>query len=177
MQALCASQEFSGIRGPDGPNFAGSCSGGEVIFKFNDANFRTIYHLIKYLRNRLECRTRCFCNHGLEDPKEQPKYAPLSRASFPGPNRNAGGSSVHVIKVEKRGHEAIPQTGWVTPVTRFFEPELNYPARTNDVGIAVTNKIECTGPLPDFDLPAPFRVVDFANNQELCAVPLSGGSL
>ena len=146
------------------------------MFSFRDARFRTNYFLTQYLRSRLECRTRCFCNHGLEDPMEQPKLTPVSQQSFPEPRRETGDAKVHVIKMEKKGHEAIPQTGWVTPVARFFEPRLGYPALTNDVRIAVTNRIQCAGPLPNFPLPAPFLAADFANNQELCAVQLSGGS-
>lgn len=36
--------------------------------------------------------------------------------------------------------------------------------------------IECGGPLPIFDLTGPWNVAEFANNQELCAVQLSGGN-
>ncbi|KAI4245265.1 MAG: hypothetical protein L6R40_002622 [Gallowayella cf. fulva] len=47
---------------------------------------------------------------------------------------------------------------------------------TMDLSILVDNQIVCGGPLPDFHPPLPYRLEDFANNQELCATQLSGGN-
>ncbi|KAL8923192.1 MAG: hypothetical protein Q9208_004755 [Pyrenodesmia sp. 3 TL-2023] len=81
-----------------------------------------------------------------------------------------------------RGRRDYPNTRRAPFQTRIFahnanpgqHPHFLYDLSTT-VSILVSNQIRCDGPLPGFQLPHPFDVHDFADNQRLCATQLSGG--
>ena len=178
MQYHCAQPRFgSHHRGPAVPNLGGYCEGGDVAFEeFGSSNRRPLN--LRYIRSLLECRSRCFCSRDRLDPSreitEQPKGVPVTRKTFSGPLPSEGRAIS--ISMEKKG-----PAGWAKPelLTRVLINAPGYPPGSTggtDVGILPANMIECGGPLPNFDLTGPWNVAEFANNQELCAVQLSGGN-
>lgn len=170
MQKLCAQPQYGGQRDP-GLNLGGYCQGQDVAFQYGAWSVPASHvNSLRYIRPFLECRSRCFCNHGLQTPYEQPKSVPTTRKTFSGPLPNEGHASA--IAVDRKS-----PASWARPehLTRVL---MNTPApyQGNDVGILPSNMIRCGGPLPAFDLPGPWNVGEFPNNQLLCAVQLSGGS-
>lgn len=59
---------------------------------------------------------------------------------------------------------------------RDDQPPWQYGSHFIDVGILPNNQIQCAGHLPGFALLPPFNGHDFASNQALCALQLSGGN-
>ena len=169
MQKSCAASRYGGSSHLD-LNFGGYCEGQDVAFTLRAWTHRerSPGRIRNLLRALLECRTRCFCNHGLENPNEQPKLVPITRKTFSGPVLDQ--ERKDTITVDTR---APPSLTRPIHLTRLL---LNRPTLQIDLGILRTNMIQCGGPLPVFDLPGPWSVGDFDNNTELCAVQLSGGS-
>ena len=64
------------------------------------------------------------------------------------------------------------------PYVRELNPSTNLEHELGGQYISLhpRNKITCDGPLPTFNIPAPYNETgDFENLQQLCAVQLSGG--
>ena len=177
MQQLCADPLYGGS--DTSPNFRGYCQSGDVFFSSAAglANRRTQQYGI---RNLLECRSRCFCNYGLEDPLKQPTSVAVTRKTFDPPR---DGRWRLAIPLDRRDNA---HGGWPTKVTRIYfsdnHPEVPAPPwqlhmQFQDVGILPENRINCVGHLPEFMLPQPFDGHDFVSNQALCATQLSGGNV
>ena len=170
LQQSCAAARFYGSTAIH-LNYGAYCERGDVAFTLTAWDTRDqINHALtrRLLRAMLECRTRCFCNHGLPDPNEQPKLVPTSRLTFSGPLPNE--ETKDTIPVDTRTPATLTRP---LLMTRML---FNRPNNPLGVGIFRTNMIQCGGPLPQFDLPGPWSVEEFQNNQELCAVQLSGGN-
>ena len=190
MQKLCADPQYGGDS--SGPNLRGYCHEGDVFFgnnivrsPFQETRFAgnvqfnpmTAVDLARSLRNYLECRNRCFCNYGLEDPSPQPRHVAETRKTFDNPTQSIDWTIR--LDTQDKAEKAVSYA-----LTRlyffdnyFLRPGLDsYAYRHEDVGIDVSNRITCDGPLPTFALPAPYDIHNFANNQALCATQLSGGS-
>ena len=179
MQKLCADPLYGGSDAT--PNLRGYCQNGDVFFS-SIAGLADRWTQLKGLRSYLECRNRCFCNDGLPDPLQQPKEVAETRKTFVPPNRH----SRYTISVDRR---TSAQGRWPNLATRIYSSSNNpndlghqpgssfaMHVQFEDVGILPSNMISCGGPLPDFPLPPPFDGHDFATNQALCAVQLSGGN-
>ena len=172
MQKLCAQVQYGG-QGRPGLNLGGYCEGDDVAFEFAAWSIPAVITHInhpRYIRPFLECRSRCFCNHGLHNPYEQPKLAPVTRKSFSGALPNAG--QALTIPVDRKTYASLARP---VLLTRVLLNRPN-PSQGNDVGIRPSNMIQCGGPLPVLDLPGPWDIREFADNQRLCAVQLSGGA-
>ncbi|KAL8871800.1 MAG: hypothetical protein Q9174_002448, partial [Haloplaca sp. 1 TL-2023] len=170
LQRTCAAARFYG-QSDAGLNYGGYCEGGDVAFSLARWDFREQYNAAsryRYIRSLLECRTRCFCNHGLADVNEQPKLVPTSRSTFSGPLPNEDPKDTIPVDTRTPATPARPLL-----MTRIL---MNTPRKVFDVGILRTNLIQCGGPLPQFDLPGPWTATEFQNNLDLCAVQLSGGN-
>lgn len=162
MQELCAHPTYGGRA--SFPNFGGYCHEGDVFFSDLGDN-------VGLMRSYLECRNRCFCNHGLEDPNQQPKAVAETRKTF---DAQTGGSRF-VMALDRRTRSLL---GWPHLLTKVYgkaSPPLNLFA-DKEIGITPGNKIQCDGPLPGFRLPDGFDQHDFADNQALCATQLAGGN-
>ena len=167
MQELCADPLYGGRNSI--PNFRGYCQDGDVFF--GPADLLRDNGRFPHSRSKLECRNRCFCNHNLDDPKQQPKEVATTRRTFRDP------SDIYLaISVDR---ESFPQDyGSNDPLlTRIYKYDHGlYSPESESVSILPSNQIQCGGPLPGFPLPSPFNIHDFANNNELCAVQLAGGN-
>ncbi|KAL8671652.1 MAG: hypothetical protein Q9168_003858 [Polycauliona sp. 1 TL-2023] len=177
MQKLCALSFYGGTEDP-GLNLGGYCEEHDVAFLQRGWTVSaTAMTTKRFLRPFLECRNRCFCNYGLQDPLQQPKQVPITRKTFSGPlptENQAFGGGAQVIPVDRMANAQKAHPSLVTRL--LLNAEILQPNYQKDVGILPANMIECGGPLPTFDLPSPWLAADFANNTQLCAVQLSGGS-
>ena len=191
MQKLCAHPLYGGDS--NGPNLRGYCHEGDVFFGMNSLgnpfqgnsrfagivqfNPMTAVDFARSLRNYLECRNRCFCNHGLEEPSPQPRHVVATRKTFDNPALLTDWTIT--LDTRDKAEKAVS-----TELTRLYfldnyriRPGVDgYAYRHEDVGIHFSNRIMCDGPLPTFALPAPYDIHDFASNQALCATQLSGGN-
>ena len=162
MQELCAHPTYGGKVGF--PNFGGYCHEGDFFF--------SKLHEVEILRSYLECRNRCFCNHGLQDPKQQPKLVAETRKTFQRNIQNSGSRYVMALDRRIKSHNGFPHLLtrlYGKAATSIFRDETN-------VGITPGNNIQCGGPLPTWRLPDGFDQHDFASNQALCATQLAGGN-
>ncbi|KAL8916822.1 MAG: hypothetical protein Q9172_006092 [Xanthocarpia lactea] len=168
MQQLCADPLYGGL--DSSPNLRGYCQSNDVFFGPLDLLRQPGRE--KYARSYLECRTRCFCNHNLQDPRQQPKLVAITRKTF---HQSAGIS----FAVDRRDYAVTRHAPLQTRIFEYYRNPGQHPyfvpELTTTVGILVSNQIRCDGPLPSFQLPRPFDVHDFADNQRLCATQLSGG--
>ena len=161
MQELCAHPTYGGKA--SFPNFGGYCHAGDVFFS-------ELGEEVELMRSYLECRNRCFCNNGLQDPNQQPKSVAETRKTF---DHSTGGSRF-VMALDRRARSRL---GWPHLLTKLYGTGTPlFLFRNMDVGITPGNKIQCHGPLPGFPLPDGFDQHDFANNQALCATQLAGGN-
>ena len=199
IQELCAHPLYGG-NNISGPNLLGYCHDGDVFFGLDNrmlappgANtlfahvWGTInvdaYDFVQFsmsARNFLECRNRCFCNYGLEDPFQQPRQVATTRKTIDQP----GATRQYSVALDR--YPAHPYSA-IKPATRLYflkkTPSVNLnnpgpPALSyvhQDVGLAADNKPICEGPLPTFALPYPFDIHEFGSNQALCATQLAGG--
>ena len=181
MQKLCAQEPWGGRdRHSDemGLNLGGYCESHDVAFQFGAWSLGGRYgtELLRYQRAFLECRSRCFCNHNLPDPEAQPKVLPITRKTFSGPLLDPYESENRRAPTIPVDRKAAPAS-WTRPdsVTRILMNDNRQSPQGSDVGILSANMIQCGGSLPEFALPGPWSVEEFENNQELCAVQLSGG--
>lgn len=172
MQQLCADPLYGGL--DNIPNFRGYCHNGDVFFGPLD-HLRQPGNPRRYARSFLECRTRCFCNHNLQDPHQQPKPVAITRKTF----RDAWGNGI-AIAVDRRDYPITRRSPFHTKIFAYNSHPGHphpyfFPDPSTTVTILVSNQIRCDGPLPSFQLPHPFDVHDFGDNQQLCATQLSGG--
>ena len=169
MQLLCADQLYGGS--DTKPNCRAFCQDGDVFFGPTNMLYES-EGWTRLERSLLECRNRCFCNDGLENPQRQPKEVATTRRTYRDPN-SGGGIAIAVDR------QSFPQGRNIQTLTRtyhFNPPQVLNIIFHKPVGILVVNNIRCGGPLPSFPLPDPFNIHDFASNQELCAVQLNGGN-
>ena len=139
MQELCAHPLYGGKN--DNLNFGGFCNEGDVIFLELPG---------QALRSVLECRTRCFCNHGLPNPTQQPFAVALTRKTFDPRRINNNGMG---IPLDNRGATRSRTVHALTRLYKVRDPPPNqfWPARWyNDLGVLPSNEIVCQGPLPTF---------------------------
>lgn len=78
---LCSAHMYCCIYGI--PNFGGYCHNVDVFF----GNLRVDgafggLRTKRLVRAMLECRNRCFCDHGLEDRNQQPKAVAITRNTW-----------------------------------------------------------------------------------------------
>lgn len=162
MQELCAHPTYGGKA--SFPNFGGYCHEGDVFFA-EVGN-------IGLMRSILECRNRCFCNHGLQDPNRQPNSVAETRKTTV---RTGDFSADLVMALDRRQRAQTGRPYLSTHVYGITAAPFDIYKGT-DIGITPGNRIRCQGPLPDFPLPDGFDRNDFADNQELCATQLAGGN-
>ena len=164
MQELCAHPTYGGIA--SFTNLGGYCHEGDVFFSqlggYNAGLIRSV----------LECRNRYFCNHGLQDPNQQPKSVAETRKTFDRAIQT--NDFPYTIALDRR---ARPEFGRPHLLTRLYgSTSASHMPKHMDIGIMPANTIQCDGPLPGFRLPDGFDQHDFANNQALCATQLAGGN-
>ncbi len=166
MQELCADPLYGGSNSI--PNFRGYCQDGDVFFGPTDL----IRNNGRLQQSVLECRNRCFCNHNLDDPKQQPKEVATTRRTFRAPSGTYLAISVDRASFPQDYRNNDPL------LTRIYKYDTGHQFLElwESVSILPSNQIQCGGPLPGFSLPSPFNIHDFANSNELCAVQLAGGN-
>ena len=197
MQRLCAKTQYGGR--PLGENFGAYCVDDEVecllLTAFDDSSPRTSANLHEtqppdaWARLLLECRTRCFCNFGLQDPRQKPKRATYHDRTVLTNfmdiyHDNRRGLTLDSPTLEIQLAPRVPDFTTSIHLRSQLATQLRIrPPRDKDswvfdlsTGIHPANYIECDGDLPRFTLPPPFSQADFEDNAELCAVPLAGGN-
>ena len=148
MQELCAHPTYGGKASL--PNFGGYCHEGDVFFAELGKD-------VGLMLSILECRNRCFCNHGLQEPK----LVSGLRSTIDVPR----GESGFVMALDRRARSQLGSphlTTYVYGIRSSSLPESPFTER--DRGITPGNNIQCRGPLPGFPLPDRFDQHDFANN-------------
>ena len=191
VQSLCAKPQYGGSLVT--PNMGAFCFDEKIWIDIWHQTLltyaTTARHFNGWWRTMLYCRSRCFCNSGLADPNIQPKAVPNAYNTYSNAEHGSFVPRAYQITLDVEGAsepyvDNNPRTkiylgNQPTIQQSIAHPEPNYnPGRTVEpVAILPDNKIYCRGDLPpaDFPIPAPYTVADFANNQELCAVQLSGG--
>ena len=189
VHKLCANPQFNG--GEPGQHLGGYCillphagtgTTGEVAF--DSSNGAQINTELFNPRTVLGCFSRCFCNYEVADVSVEPKanhdlfqtYQQLSQRTYelqldieddftvPRAKENGKLGNTAVDSVQIQSHSQIG-------VALMYAGTLSTETLSLDIG----NKIECRSDLPTFLLPDPFQTADFANLQQMCATPLSGG--
>ena len=147
----------------------------------------------------LGCFYRCFCNHGLADTSVQPRTEQTSGPKlFDTLKRRSQKTyelEIDVVndfttpaeqKLGKRGTTRVDATSlWLFRQVDNSRGRGDRVNRRDDISLDEENYIECSGNLPSWNPPPPFLIhpppnsnttPDFASNQELCAMQLSGGN-
>ena len=135
----------------------------------------------------MECKYRCFCNDGVADRTQKPRRYPAASVGPKWPSSRTievaldNDPFAYMIDEHQtwgqRGQDFVfIETLSAASQAVSSDPGIsNVPQRTA-FSLEADNEIICSGALPNFPLPSPYTLDDFGNNQELCAVSLSGGN-
>ena len=151
-------------------------------------------------RVMLGCLYRCFCSNGVEELSLQNlSLQPKTYRSTDGlggytatPEVNS--STAYQVTIDIVDDFFVPQEQHVGPPQQPDDPYVlaqivrtwtQVEVQAGDptslkityVSLDPDNKITCIGNLPNFNLPAPYRMSQYGSLQELCAVYGSGGNL
>lgn len=170
MQQLCAKPQYNG--GNPGEHVGGWCGLGAV--KFDQRPAAEVNVELSNPRVLLGCAARCFCNGWYTELGVQSKgYVPFWEDYLDWP------PLYDAIKIDiLDDFEASGQSQVVSTLkTRILlQTQIVGSPDAVTVGIDENNEIQCRGTLPRFQPPEPYRLSDFTNLQQMCAVAAFGGN-
>lgn len=185
MQQLCAKPQYNG--GRPGQHVGGWCAptissrGPRRRVAFDQSPAALTSTELSNLRVLLGCLLKCFCNSATADLKLQPVNDDEALH-----DHYWQSTSTYEIKADVVDDFDVPRVQhmgslpgqWVNSVSILGLIQVNGPSSYDVTSVSMDqeNRILCRGPLPSFELPAPFQH-SYNNVQELCAVQFFGGNL